>query len=92
MAWFWSPKYKRKYEIVGYKKRWGAKDFGEDPKVFFKKYGYTTEVRVYYKDDDGTIAHTQVPNDNNVIYKGLKQYCKENKVDINRTYKHWKGY
>lgn len=84
MAWFWSPKYKRKYEIVGFK----TKDEITNP----KEVGFSKIIRIYYKDERGEIDFTQVPNDNNVIYKGLKQYCKENKVNINRTYKHWKGY
>lgn len=84
MAWFWSPKYKRKYEIVGFKTK--------DEMINPKEAGFSKIIRIYYKDEHGDIDFTQVPNDNNVIYKGLKQYCKENKVNINRTYKHWKGY
>ena len=48
MAWFWSPKYKRKYEIVGFKTK--------DEMINPKEAGFSKIIRIYYKDEHGDIV------------------------------------
>ena len=90
MAWFWSPKQKRKFEIIGYKESWNFAELkGVKEKDYKKMNGYSKEYKVYYRDENGNAEFTRVTNSDNPVYKGLKQYFKENKINSYKTYKHY---
>ena len=91
MAWFYSPKYKKKFDIIGYKYSWNFAELEKVPeKEFYKKNGYSREYKVYYRDSNGEVDFTRITNErNHPVYKGLKNYFRENKLNPNKHVKHY---